>query len=96
MKAKSYGLFMWGLLTMCTLLLYGFREMPAYPSRALPLLWGFFSWNYYAYAFDKRMWPPQFVELHGGSKGVPSWRAFWFWFAVLTYGALLAMIAWAG
>lgn len=81
-------------LTGATLLLYSLWDIPIYPQKALPLLWCFFSWNFYAYAFDKRMWPWQFVELHGHNRGMPGWRTFWFWFTVIQYAALLATIAW--
>lgn len=96
MTPRNLGLLMWGILSMLTIVLYLIDSMPEYPKKALPLLWCFFSWNYYAYAFDKRMWPPQFVELHGSGKGVSSWRAFWFWAAVLQYVGLLGLVAWAG
>lgn len=93
---KNIGLSVWGVLTLFTLLLYIFGDMPVYPYRALPLLWCFFSWNFFAYTFNRRMWPWQFIELHGQDKGVPGWRSLWFWFTAAIYAALLATIAFAG
>lgn len=88
------GLVVWGVTTSITLLLYIFVDMPAYPRRALPLVWGFYSWNFYAYSFGRRMWPWQFNELQGQGKGNPNWRAFWFWFSAMQYVVLLVAILW--
>lgn len=94
-NTRTIGLSVWGVLTLVTLSLYVLGNMSVYPSRALPLLWCFFSWNYFAYAFDRGMWPWVFVELDGQGKGLPGWRTFWFWFSALIYAALLATIVWA-
>lgn len=94
MSARKIGLRVWALLSAATVILSLLADVPAYPALALPLLWCFFSWNYFAYAFDKDMWPFVFVELDGGGKGKPSWRKFYFWLSVFLYAALLATIAW--
>lgn len=92
---KKIGLSVWGGLTLFTLLVFivGTRH---FTDGALVLMWCFFSWNFYAYAFNRRMWPWQFIELHGQDKGVPGWRSLWFWFTAAIYAALLATIAFAG
>lgn len=95
MIPKKIGLGMWAVISVATVLLYftvGSRE---FTDGALMMTWAFFSWNYFAYAFDKDMWPFVFVELDGGGKGKPSWRTFYFWLSVVLYAALLATIAWA-
>lgn len=96
MTPKKLGLSAWMILSAATVLLYLVSDLPEYPARALPLLWAFFSWNYFAYAFDKDMWPFVFVELDGGGKGKSSWRKFYFWLSVFLYAALLATIACLG
>lgn len=92
---RHFGLSVWVGVTALTIFLYAMVDIPTYQSRALPLIWLFDSWNFYAYAFDKRMWPWQFIELHGQGKGQPGWRAFWFWFSVVMYSIILGAIAWA-
>lgn len=53
---KKIGLSAWGVLTLFTLLVFivGTRH---FTDGALVLMWCFFSWNFYAYAFDRGMWP---------------------------------------
>lgn len=86
---------MWGTVTVLTASLYGFADVGLYPRRALPLLWCFFSWNFFAYGFDRDMWPWIFVELKGGHKGKPGVREVHFWLTAATYLAMLATIAFA-
>lgn len=88
---------MWagGLVSVLTLLLYAAGDMPEYPSRALPFLWAFFTWNFFAYAVDRDMWPWVFVELDGHGKGHPLAREVVFWLTAGVYLMLLATIAWA-
>ncbi|WP_332749421.1 hypothetical protein [Hydrogenophaga sp.] len=95
MKHKSRAFGVWGTVSVLTLMLYVFGGIPAYPARAIPIIWVFISWNLYAYGFEKRMWPTQFVELHGQDKGEPGWREFWFWFSAFIYLIFLATVAWA-
>lgn len=92
MTPKVTGLLVWGLLTALTVLLYLIRPIPVYPSKALPLMWLFFSWNFYAYAFDKNMWPTTFIELDGYGRGKKGWRQFWFLIDVVIYVLLLSAI----
>lgn len=93
-NTKAIGLSAWGALTAMTVLLYLLGDIPTYPSRALPLLWFFFSWNFYAYSFGKRMWPWQLIELNDPHDRKPGVRALWFWLTAILYAALLATIAW--
>ena len=90
---KNLGLWVWGVLTATTIAIYFMLQLPEYPRKALPLVWCLFSWNFYAYAFDKSMWPTTFVELDGHGKGKHGWRTFWFWLDVSIYGALLLTVA---
>ena len=95
-NSKALGLWVWGVMTVLSVAICLIFPMAEYPKKAMPLVWGFFSWNFFAYAFDKDMWPWVFVELSGGGKGDRGWRLVWFWLAALLYGILLAAIAWAG
>lgn len=92
---KNIGLSVWGVLTLLTLLVF-FVGTRHFTDGALAMMWCFFSWNFFAYAFDKGMWPRIYVELDGQGKGIPGWRTFWFWFSAAIYTALLATIAFAG
>lgn len=89
---KKIGLSAWGVLTLFTLLVFivGTRH---FTDGALVLMWCFFSWNFYAYAFDRGMWPRVFIELDGHGRGLPAWRSFMFWLSAVFYTALLAAIA---
>lgn len=92
----THGLMVLVIFSLATLAIYVFVGAGEFTNGALFISWCFFSWNYYAYSFDKRMWPPQLQELHGEGKGKASWRAFWFWLTVLIYAMLLTTILWAG
>ena len=95
MSKRSKGVIVWVAVTLLTLLLYVLGDMGVYPSRALPLIWVGFSWNFFAYAFDRSMWPVVFVELEGQGKGVPAAREAVLWLTTMVYVALLATLAWA-
>ena len=89
------GLWVWGALTSLTVivwLVFGTRQ---FTDGGLLIVWCLYSWNFFAYAFDRDMWPWQFVELNGKGLGAPSWRAFWFGFSVVMYAIILGAIAWA-
>lgn len=95
MSQKNKSFTVWGALTILTAILYLFGNMAPYPSRALPLIWAFFSWNLYAYAVDRGMWPVTFVELDGQGKGNQLAREVVFWATAAVYLLLLTTIAWA-
>ncbi len=95
MSQKNKAFTVWGVLTVLTALLYMFGDMALYPSRALPLIWSFFSWNFYAYGVDRGMLPVTFVELDGQGKGNQLARKVVFWATATIYLLLLATIAWA-
>ncbi len=95
MNPKNKAVSVWGTLSVLTMLLYFFCGMEPYPRRALPLIWAFFSWNFFAYGFNRDMWPWVWIELKGGASGKPSEREFMFWGSAAMYLALLATIAFA-
>ncbi|TBO27583.1 hypothetical protein EYS42_16675 [Aquabacterium lacunae] len=70
-----------------------FRNFEQGDASGIWFLWLFWSWNYFAYGFNKRMLPWQFVELMGGDKGNSVARGFVFWLTAFIY---LAFIATAG
>lgn len=96
MSPRSKALWVGSVASVLTLLLYVVGDMPLYPSRALPILWAFFSWNFYAFGVDRDMWPWVFVELDGHGQGHPFAREVVFWITAVFYLMLLATIAWAG
>ncbi len=96
MKARSKALWVCGIASALTVALYAFADMGLYPSRALPLLWCFFSWNFFAYGLGRDMWPWILVELKGGRQGKSGVREVHFWMTVATYLGLLATIAFSG
>lgn len=83
-------------MSVVTLPLYAMSGTGAYTDGGLLLTWGFFSWNFYAYGFDRDMWPVTFVQLDGGGKGHPVAREAVFWSTCAVYLVILAMIAWGG
>ena len=92
---RRVGLWVWGSFTGLSLFVWQVLGTRQFTDGGLLIVWCLYSWNFHAYAFDKRMWPWQFVELHGQGKGQPGWRAFWFWFSVVMYSIILGAIAWA-
>jgi hypothetical protein len=93
MKKRSKAIWLWSSITVLTLLLYVMGNMGTYPSRALPFVWAFFSWNFYAYGFSGDMWPFQFVELKKAGHQLA--REVVFWATAGVYLMLLATLAWA-
>lgn len=94
MSNKTKALGAWATISLLTLLLYALGDLAAYPSRALPLIWAFFSWNFLAYGFDRGMWPRGFVQLDGHGQGHPFAREVVFWATAGVYLLILATIAW--
>lgn len=80
------------ILTVLATLL---RERDPSDINAVWVIWAFCSWNYFAYAFDRDMWPWIFVELNGGGKGNPAERTVFFWGTAVVYLAFLAVMAFA-
>ncbi|WP_439115691.1 hypothetical protein [Hydrogenophaga sp.] len=72
-----------------------FREFEIGYVNGIWFIWLFWCWNYFAYAFDRGMLPSTFIELDGGGKGNPSWRAGAFWITALVHFAFLATMAFA-
>jgi hypothetical protein len=85
-----------GLVTLIfTALVTIFREFEPGYAKGIWFLWFFFAWNYFAYAFDRGMWPRTFVELDGGGKGDPANRTFFFWGTLVLHLSFLAVMAFA-
>ncbi|WP_131281375.1 hypothetical protein [Hylemonella gracilis] len=92
MSKTKKSLCLWLTLTILTLLLYCVKDLAVYPSRALPLIWVFFSWNFLAYGIDKGMWPVTFIELDGNGKGNRIAREVMLWLTSAIYLSLLGVL----
>ncbi len=95
MKKKGKAMSVWLLLVVLTSSAYIFVELELSWQRLLPAVLAGVTWNHCAYAFDRGMWPRQFVELDGYGKGHPVAREILFWATACVYLLLLAMVAWA-
>ena len=95
MTAKSKSLRVGCVTFVLTALVTLFKEFKPGYANGIWFIWAFVSWNYFAYAFDKRMWPSQFVELKGGNEGSPIERRIFFWGTAVVYLAFLATMAFA-
>lgn len=85
-----------GLATFVfTALVTIFREFGPGYAKGIWFLWLFFAWNYFAYAFDRGMWPRTFAELDGDGKGDPGNRTFFFWGTLVIHLSFLAVMAFA-
>lgn len=95
MNPKNKTLWVGGFSSFLTLLLFVFADTSEYTRGGLLISWAFFTWNFYAFGFDRDMWPWIFVELDGQGKGNPLAREVVFWITAFLYFMLLATIAWA-
>lgn len=95
MNKKNNALLVWIVVSAMTLLLYVVSGTREFTDGGLLIAWVFFSWNFYAYGFDRGMWPRGFVELDGYGNGHPLARKVVFWITAGLYLMLLATIAWA-
>lgn len=95
MNPRNKGLWALGVTFMLNALLIFFRDFDPGNVKAFWLIWAGLSWNYFAYAFDRDMWPRTFVELDGDGKGKPGYRTFYFWGTLLVHLAFLATMAFA-
>lgn len=82
-------------VSVLTGLLFVLGDMDVGWQRLLPFAWAFFSWNFFAYAAGRDMWPWIFVELEGNDRGHPTAREVMFWITIALYLGLLATIVWA-
>ena len=78
-----------------TTLVTTLREFEPGYIKGIWLLSTFWSWNYFAYAFDKQMLPWVFKELQGHGKGEKTARAIFFWGFAAMHFAFLATMAFA-
>lgn len=95
MNPRSKALWVWAVVSALTLLLYVVSGTREFTDGGLLIAWAFFSWNFYAYGFDRGMWPRNFVELDGHGQGHSLARELVFWITAVLYLMLLATIAWA-
>lgn len=92
---KSKSLWMGGGTFLLTALVTSLKEFEFGNVNAIWLIWMFCSWNYFAYGFDRDMWPWVFEELYGEGRGKASYRRFYFWGTAAIYLAFLAVAAFA-
>ncbi len=90
MKPKNKAFLVGCALFILTVLATLLRKRGLGDINAVWLVWAFCSWNFFAYGFDKDMWPWVWVELEGRGKGKRSYREFYFWFTAAIYLAFLA------
>ncbi len=95
MKKTKKALGAWITVSALTIVLFVGVDMDIGWQRLLPAAWAFFSWNFFAYAVERDMWPWIFVELEGHEKGHPPAREAMFWITAVLYLGILATIAWA-
>ena len=93
MSPKSKAILTGGTLFVLTALVTIFREVGSSNVKAIWLIFAGFSWNIFAYGFDRGMWPRTFVELDGRNKGNPVAREAVFWLSATVYLALMATFA---
>lgn len=96
MTKRIKGLGMLCLTFVLTFLITIVKEIEPGYERGNWVIWIFWSWNYFAFAFDKRMLPWQFTELKAGGEGNPIARTMAFWGTAGVYIAFLALTAFYG
>ena len=93
MTPRNKAIWLLLLTSTLTVILYAFKDLEPFPKKALPIIWIFFSWNFFAYGFSRDMWPWGLAELYGGKEGRPGIRSLWFWFTAAYYLGYLAILA---
>jgi hypothetical protein len=93
MRQRTKALWVWGVVSLLSLLLLVTKGTREFSDGALLLIWLFFSWNFYAFGFSNDMWPFQFAELKKNGSKIQ--REVFFWGTSVVYLSLLAVIAWA-
>lgn len=93
MTSKSKALCVSGITFLLTVAVVLIRGHDQSQTSIVWLAWGFFGWNYFAYAFEKQMLPWVFEELQGHGKGNKAIRAVFFWGFAGTHMAFLATMA---
>ncbi len=95
MTAKSKALWVGSVTFLLTALVTIFREFDSGYVKIIWFAWVFHGWNYFAFAFDRDMWPWIFVELYGRGKGNSTERVAFFWGTAAVYLSFLAVMAFA-
>ena len=95
MKPRTKGLWAIGFTFFLTAFIHLGRDFSSGDVKANWAVRIGLSWNYFAFAFDKRMIPWQFVELKGGSEGNSTTRTLFFFGFFLIHLALLGAMAFA-
>ena len=95
MTPRSKGLLAISATLVLTVVIPVLREYDLGNIRAVWFIWFGVAWNYFAYAFDKGMFPRAFVELDGHGKGRPGYRTFYFWGTLGLHLVFLGTMAFA-
>ena len=95
MTAKNNALWVGGVTFVLTALATFFNEFEPGYANGIWFIWFFCSWNFFAYGFNKGMWPRAFIELDGGGKGRQGHRQYYFWITAVIYLAFLATMSFA-
>ena len=96
MSPRNKSLLVLAGTSVLTLVAYLIRAVHHPVDDGLLLMWVFCAWNFFAYGFDKDMWPWVWVQLEGGNNGKFAERRFMFLGTALIYMALLATFSFAG
>lgn len=96
MTAKNKSLWVGGVTFLLTVMTVAFKDFDSGNVRAIWVIWAGFSWNYFAYGFEKQMLPWVWVELRGEGRGNPVERAVVFWVTAALYLAVIALAAFYG
>jgi len=95
MTTQSKAAWVAGLTFIFTALVTIFRKFEPGYINGIWLIWFFFAWNYFAYAFDRDMWPWIFDELKGKGNGKKNERSIFFWGSSILHLSFLATMAFA-
>ena len=93
MTAKNKALWVGGVTFVLTALVTIFKEFEPGNVNAIWIIWAGFSWNYFAYGFERQMLPWVWVELQGRGRGNPIERTVVFWLTAAIYLAFLSLAA---
>lgn len=91
MTARTKSLWVGCVTFVLTALATSFKDFDAGNVKAMWVIWAGFSWNYFAYGFERQMLPWVWVELRGRGQGNPTERAVVFWATAAIYLAFLAL-----
>jgi hypothetical protein len=91
MTARIKSLWVLGATFLMTVSATSFKDFDAGNAEAIWVIWAGFSWNYFAFGFERQMLPWVWVELQGRGQGSPTERQVVFWATAAIYLAFLSL-----